>query len=238
MSIHATVTAIDLRITRSQGKKLYLKLLEEEVVPEKFASFVEYLNESYFQYESHKNEIVITDIELDTLNEQFYNLLVLFSPYIKDGSFVRFEDDYGGWAAAIFENCKLSVFGSLAVFSQSDNKKEIEEVGLGDHLTEIYGREATEEKLTDYRYWRYGCTEIAVWIEIIARNIGSLKSVNDRKIDTILSASTRAYNIVSGYESLNKGNVNIFGENIDYLLQHLPEQIEKINIRLGKGVPK
>ncbi|CAB5707435.1 Uncharacterised protein [Delftia tsuruhatensis] len=239
MGIAFRQTEINIKIARKQGKEISKLLKDKGWITEEMPLDAA-LAAVGWHGKSHRTLLIIEEIDVDKITERVSQQLEALAPFVRDGSFVRFESEESSkdYALCIFEGGKAHGYGWLGTREKTSVVAAIGDVPSGPWNEYIHDESPSREKLTDYRYWAVVAWNMAQNIQFIAQNSTSFSAKDKKQAYWIIRACEEAQASMLGKRHLIFEDIKMYDKEAGKIPQVLASTAHEAKLLWLKGPRK
>jgi hypothetical protein len=239
MGIAFHQTDINIQIAKKRGKEIAKLLLDKGWIAEDMP-FDAALAAIGWHGRVQKSVLEMTEIDVDKMTDQVHQRLEALAPFVRDGSFVRFESEESSkdYALCVFEGGKAHGYGWLATQDQSSTAAAIGTPPSGAWNNYIHDESPSREKLADHRYWAVAAWNMAQNIGFIASSSRHFGAKDADLVRWIIRACEEARAALLGERPLIVQDIQMYGKEVGKIPQTLAEHAQEAKVRWLKGPRK
>lgn len=239
MGIAFRQTEINIKIAKKQGKVLTALLQEKGWITEDMPLDAALAAIGWYG-KSQKTLLVIDEIDVDKITERVSQQLEVLAPFVRDGSFVRFESEESSkdYALCVFEGGKAHGYGWLGIREKSSVAAAIGAVPSGPWNEYIHDESPSQQKLTDHRYWAVVARSMAEKLWFIAGSSTSFNAREKEQAYWIIRACEEARTAMLGERHLLVQDIQMYEREVAKLPQILATHAHEAKLRWLKGPRK
>lgn len=239
MGIAFHQTEINIKIARKHAKEISRLLLDNGWIPEDMP-FEAALAAIGWHGKGQKTVLEIDEIDVDKITERVRQRLEALAPFVRDGSFVRFESEESSkdYALCVFEGGKAHGYGWLGAPQKSSTATAIGAVPSGAWNEYIHDESPSKEKLTDHRYWAVVAWRMAQNIWFIAQSTKRFGAKDGDQANCIIRACEEARTALMGERHLIVEDIKMYEKEVGKIPQTLAEHAREVKVLWLKGPRK
>ena len=239
MGIAFRQTDINIKIAKKHAKEVSKLLLDKGWIAEDMP-FDAALAAIGWHGKGQKTVLEIDEIDVDKITERVSQRFEALAPFVRDGSFVRFESEESSkdYALCVFEGGKAHGYGWLGAPEKSSTAAAIGAAPSGAWDDYIHDESPSQEKLTDHRYWAVAAWNMAQNIGFIAQSSKRFGAKDADQAYWIMRACEEARTALQGERYLIVQDIQMYGKEVGKIPQTLADHAQEVKLRWLKGPRK
>jgi len=223
MGVSFYQTAIDIKIPTKNVRKAALALCSKGLIDEKLPLDAALNNIGWHNVKLKNGEIEIIEIGIDKITQRTQERFEVLAPFIRDGSFVRFqsEENKKDYALCIFSGGEVNGYGWLSSEKKTPAVAAIGSIPNARWNEYIYDEAPSTEKLKDHRYWAVVALKLTHHISFIAMYTKRYGVKDWDLASSIIRACETAEEALLGNRYLAVEDLTIYAKEINQQPQHL-----------------
>lgn len=231
MGIAFYQTDINIKIAKKKGKEIS-KLLQDKGWIKEDMPLDSALAAIGWHGKIQKTLLIIDEIDVDKITERVSQQLEALAPFVRDGSFARFESEESSkdYALCVFEGGKAHGYGWLGTHEKTAAVSAIGAVPSGAWDDYIHDESPSKEKLTDHRYWAVMAWRMAQNIWLIAKSSTGFSAKDKSQAYWIIRASEEAQAAMQGKSPLLVEDIKMYDKEAGQTPQLLASKAHEVKL--------
>lgn len=232
MGIAFRQTEINIKIARKQGKELSRLMQDKGWITEDMPLEAALAAIGWYG-KSQKTVLMIDEIDVDKLTERVSQQFEALAPFVRDGSFVRFESEESSkdYALCVFEGGKAQGYGWLGTREKTPVGAAIGAVPSGPWNEYIHDESPSREKLADHRYWAVVAWRMAQNTRFIAQRSMSFGANDKEQAYWIIRACEEAQASMLGKRHLLVEDIQMYDKEVGQIAPLLASNAHEVKLR-------